>query len=256
MQECGEAMGQFVVTGGEATKLLQPIEESLDEVSGLVAMPVDVALREPMASGRNDGLSARGFDGRDQRIAVVSLVGNNRSGWDGCHEGRALRDIGDLAAGEDQSNRITQCIDRRMDLCGQPTPRSADRLIATVFFGAPAACWWARTTVESMNNSSKSASPLSASATRCQTPYISQRANRTYTECQLPNSAGKSRQGLPTRAVYRTASTNCRLSASRPLCLSACPATESQFATIAHRSTFVDPSLTSKFQNVNTNRLL
>lgn len=97
MQECGEAMGQFVVTGGEATKLLEPIEESLDEVSRLVAMPVDVALREPMASGRNDGLSARGFDGRDQRIAVVSLVGHNRSGWDGRHEGRALRDIGDLA---------------------------------------------------------------------------------------------------------------------------------------------------------------
>lgn len=144
MQEGVEAMGQFIVARGEATKLLEPIEESLDEVSRLVTMPVDFALREPIASGRNDRLGARGFDGLDQCIAVVSLVGNNRSGWNGRHEGCTLRDIGDLATGQDHSDRIAQCIDRRMDLCRQPTPRSTDRLTATVFLGAPAACWWAR----------------------------------------------------------------------------------------------------------------
>lgn len=77
-------------------------------------MPVDFALCEPIASGPNDGLTACGFDGFDRRVAVVSLVGNNRSCWNGCHDGSTLRDIGDLAASQDHSNRIAQCIDRRM----------------------------------------------------------------------------------------------------------------------------------------------
>lgn len=136
MQEGVEATSQFIVTRGEAAELLKSIEESLDEVSRLVTVPVDFALRKPIASGRDDGLSTRGFDGLDQRIAVISLVGNHRPGWDGRYEGSPLCDIGDLTAGQDHSDRIAQCIDRRMDLCGQPSPRSADRLIATVFFGA------------------------------------------------------------------------------------------------------------------------
>lgn len=43
MQESVEAMGQFIVPRGEAAKLLQSIEESLDEVSRLVTMPVGVS---------------------------------------------------------------------------------------------------------------------------------------------------------------------------------------------------------------------
>ncbi len=113
-------------------------------------------------------------------------------------------------------NRFDQGVDTGVDFFGQPTSRAVDRLIATVFLGVPADFWWVRTMVESMKSSSRSASPHRAWATRSQSPYVSQRAKRTYTECQLPNSTGKSRQGLPTRAVYCTASTNSRLSAAHP----------------------------------------
>ena len=68
----------------------------------------------------------------------------------------------------------------------------------------------------SINSSSRSAWSCKASATRCQTPYSSQRAKRIYTECQLPSSLGKSRHGQPVRARYRTASTKRRLSGARP----------------------------------------
>ena len=35
-----------------------------------------------------------------------------------------------------------------------------------------------------------------------------------YVVCQLPSSGGKSRQGAPARAIHKTASINCRLSAA------------------------------------------
>ena len=216
MQEGIESIGEFVVSGCDAAELLETIEKSLDEISRLVAMPVDTALGVAIASRRDDGLCSGGFDGVDQSIAVVPLVGDDRASGDCLNQGSTLRDIGHLASCQDQTNWVAKSIDTGMNFGGQPTSRSTDRLIATVFLGAPAACWWARTIVASMNSSSKSASLWRASATRCQTPYSSQRAKRTYTECQLPNSLGKSRQGDPVRARYRTASTKRRLSAARP----------------------------------------
>lgn len=163
-------MSEFVVAGGKLTELLEPIEESLNEVTCLVPLPVKLTRCQSIAAWGNHSLSPNGGDRFHARV----------------NPGR------------------------------QPAARPADRLIAPVFLGAPAECWWARTTVESMNSSSKSASPRRASATRAQTPPASQRAKRIYTECQLPNSRGRSCHALPTRAVYGTASTNNRLSAARP----------------------------------------
>jgi len=60
MQEGVESIGEFVVSRGDATKLLEAIEESLDEISRLVAMPVDLARGIPVASRRDDGLSTVG----------------------------------------------------------------------------------------------------------------------------------------------------------------------------------------------------
>ena len=40
---------------------------------------------------------------------------------------------------------------RRVDLRAQSSTRAPQSLVAAVFFGAPAACWWARTVVESIN---------------------------------------------------------------------------------------------------------
>lgn len=216
MQEGVESIGKFVVSGCDTAELLEAIEESLDEVSCLVAVPVDFAFGVAIASRRDDCCGAGGLDDVDQGIAVVTFVGDDSAGRDCLNQGSSLRDIGNLAGRQDQTNRIAQGIDTSMNLGGQPAPRATDRLIATVFLGAPAAYWWARTIVASMKSSSKSASPCSASATRCQTPYSSRRANRTYTECQLPNSLGKSRQGDPVRARYRTASTKRRLSTALP----------------------------------------
>ena len=216
MQKGIEVTSELLVSRSDAAKLLEAIEESFDKVSGLVTMPIDGALRDSIAPRGNNRLGAGFLNDADQLVTVVAFVGNDSTGIDVLNERSTLGDISDLASGENQPQRIAQRIDTGVNLSRQSAPRTTDRLIATVFFGAPAACWWARTIVASINSSSRSAWSCKASATRCQMPYSSQRAKRTYTECQLPSSLGKSRHGQPVRARYKTASTKRRLSAARP----------------------------------------
>lgn len=99
-----------------------------------------------------------------------------------------------------------------MYLGAQPPARTAKTLLS-LFFEAPAACWCARTMVLSRNTSSKSASSDSLAKMACQTPLSAQREKRLKTVFHGPNSAGRSRQGTPVRAIQRTDSTNKRLSA-------------------------------------------
>ena len=64
-------------------------------------------------------------------------------------------------------------------------------------FLAPAACWWARTMVESTIKYSKSGSSDIASKIRHQTPLRLQRLKRRNTLFQSPNASGRSRQESP-----------------------------------------------------------
>lgn len=141
MQEGVEATSELVVACGETAKLLEAIEESFDKVSCLVSLPVVLARPASVAAGRNDRLSTCGVKGLNKGIAVVPLIGDDRFGCDGLHQRGSLRDVGDMTAREDQPQRMAQGIDTGVDLGGQPAARPADRLIATVFLGAPAECW-------------------------------------------------------------------------------------------------------------------
>jgi len=147
MQKGVESVGEFVVSGCDTAELLETIEKSFDEVSRLVSMPVDFALGFSVAPWRDDGLGTGCLDGFDQSVAVVAFVGDDCTGGYRLDQGRALRNVSDLAGGQNQSNGIAQGVDARMNLGRQPASRTTDRLIATVFLGAPAACWWARTMV-------------------------------------------------------------------------------------------------------------
>ena len=96
-------------------------------------MPVDWVLIDSVAARRNIGNGVGGFDGFDQLIAVVAFVGGNGSGWNASNQRGTLGHIGDLSAGQYQTQRIAQGIDASMNFRRQSTARSTDRLIATVF---------------------------------------------------------------------------------------------------------------------------
>src|SRR5881394_2641714 len=79
-----------------------------------------------------------------------------------------------------------------MYLGAQAAARTADRLIFRPPFLAPAACWWARTMVESTIRYSKSGSSDIASNIRHQTPLMLHRLKRRNTLFQSPNASGRS----------------------------------------------------------------
>ena len=95
-------------------------------------------------------------------------------------EGFKLPAIVGVAGGQVEGDCAVFVERGRVDL-GAPAPtRAAQSLVAAVFFGAPAACGWARTVVESK---STPGAPAKGSAcrffqSRCQTPRASQRRKR------------------------------------------------------------------------------
>src|SRR5437588_10025740 len=118
-----------------------------------------------------------------------------------------LKDVVHLPARQDEANRVAKRVYARADLGAQAAARTPARLIFAPPF-APAACWWARTMVESMIRYSKSGFSTNAWKIRSQAPFLAQRRKRWKTLFQLPNSGGRSRQGAPARAIHSTASTN------------------------------------------------
>lgn len=50
MQESVETFGKLVVSGRKAAELLEAVEESLDEIARLVAVPINLARRVPIAA--------------------------------------------------------------------------------------------------------------------------------------------------------------------------------------------------------------
>jgi hypothetical protein len=58
--------------------------------------------------------------------------------------------FGDVACSQDEADRVAEGVDGNADLRAQAAARTPDRLIFTSSLLAPAACWCARTMVESM----------------------------------------------------------------------------------------------------------
>ena len=57
MNEGEERLGEFVVASGDTAKLLDPTEESLDEISTFVAVLVEFTLDATVAARRDNGLN-------------------------------------------------------------------------------------------------------------------------------------------------------------------------------------------------------
>jgi hypothetical protein len=109
-----------------------------------------------------------------------------------------------------------------VDFCAEPAAASPQGLgcLPAVFFGAPAAHGWARTTVLSRIRCSMSGSSTKWACICSQMPLSHQRAKRLYTLFHLPYAAGSKRHCAPLRMIHSTPSTNRRQPASCPIYMS------------------------------------
>ena len=163
----------LVVTRRDPAVLLQPGEEVLDPVPQFVQAPVRPARSQRPTPRRNDDPHLGLFQLRNHPVVgVVALVRDDRS----CrrNEPRKQRvgavQIGRLTGREVNRGRPSLRVTRRVDFSAQAPAAPPKALFLRAPFFAPAACWCARTMVESIIANSLLGQAARALKTRSQTP--------------------------------------------------------------------------------------
>src|ERR1700756_3039170 len=198
--------------------MLDFINESLDQIALAVSVFVVRDGLRSRAARWDHGLGAPFCGAGAKTIRVINHISQQLLEREPADQVFGLENVVRLPRGQDEADGIAKSIHADVDLRTQAAARMPDPLILAPPFFAPAACWCARTMVESMMRYSKSGNSINASKSRFQTPFFAHRRKRWNTLFQLPNSWGRSRHGAPARAIQSTASTNQRLSSPcRPL---------------------------------------
>ncbi len=136
-----EISGELVVARGDGAELLELTEEVLDQMARLVEFFVVRARCRAIAFGRDHRDLVGGGKRRDHPgIGVERLVGEQRIGGEVRQEGIGTLQIMRLPGGEQEFDRVAECVDQGVDLGAQPAFAAADRLVCAIFLGAPALC--------------------------------------------------------------------------------------------------------------------
>lgn len=127
-------MRELVVASGNATELLDAVEEVLDEISGAMQMLVQRALYAQIGTAWDGGLHGMLLQMRNDVVGIVSLVGRYACGLQLAVQRQGLRTVSCLAASQSKSREYAQPIDRCVNLGTQPT-RGRPRACSPFFFG-------------------------------------------------------------------------------------------------------------------------
>ena len=125
-----EIPGELVVSGGDASKVLEPAEAAFDDISAFVGAFVEAMDDDTVGFVWDHGLSTATNDFAAKVVAVIPFVGEERA--HGRRERQNIgcrRDIGILAWGQMQDDRPAERIAQRMDFCRAAPARAADCLV-------------------------------------------------------------------------------------------------------------------------------
>ena len=139
MDASEEVSGQFVVARGDGTKVLEFVEEALDEIALAIEGEVARHRRCPAGMRRNHWSDLPPGEEIDEAIGVIGLVADQGRRVVLCEQRLGANKIVGLSWREHQLHGIAQSIDERVNFGAQSAARAADRLRA-VFFAAPALC--------------------------------------------------------------------------------------------------------------------
>lgn len=136
-----EISGGFFVACRDASEMLEDVEKSFDQVAlaieGEITPASDLAIR----FRRDDGCDGAPFEGRDQCVCIIALVGEESFGFDLLDQCVGFLNIVNLAPGQTDRQRVAQRIDDGMDFCREAASRTTYGLVETPFLRAPALCW-------------------------------------------------------------------------------------------------------------------
>lgn len=125
-----EISGELVVSGGDATEVLEPTKAALDDVSAFIGSLVEGMDYDAVRFVGDDRLGAATYDFAAKVVAVIPFVAEERA--HGRRERQNIwrrRDIGILAWCQMQDDRPAERIAQRMDFCRAAASRAADCLI-------------------------------------------------------------------------------------------------------------------------------
>ena len=113
----------------------------------------------------------------DEMVGVISLVGDGAVGVDAVDQVVSEGNVVALAGRGDEADGKAESFGCGVDFGAQAAARPAQALgiRPPLTLRAPAACWWARTMVESIISHSRSASRASVSSMSSRTPISIQR---------------------------------------------------------------------------------
>ncbi len=130
--------------------MLEAVEAAFDAVALLVEFAVVGSGLFPVPSGREDSHGSEAFDLGDDLGRVVALVRDDRFSLLALEQSDGLGVLRGLFGGDAEGDRQSIFIGQQMDLGAQTssgTPQS--RVFGAPFLRPAAACWCARTMVES-----------------------------------------------------------------------------------------------------------
>ena len=112
-----EVPSGLLVSGGDRAKLLDLGEEVLDQMARRIKLSVIVARRGPVGPWRDDrGLTSGRQRLKYARVGVESLVGDQHISLHGGQQAVSPDQVVCLAAGQEEADRVTQCVDQGVDL--------------------------------------------------------------------------------------------------------------------------------------------
>ena len=135
-----ESLGEFVVTSGDGSEMLEHVEKTLNEIAFAVEGEIACARGFSVRFGWDDWGDRSIVEGGNEGVGVEGLVGDQSAGRDSFDQRFGASEIVILAGAEHHLDRIAESVDERVNLGRQSAAGSADGL-RTVFFWAPALCW-------------------------------------------------------------------------------------------------------------------
>jgi hypothetical protein len=148
--ECLEVLFEFFVSCGETAEVLEFGEASLDAVAFSVEFFVVGSLLPAVGFGGHDRDRSHSLDVIEDGLTVVALIGQYPLGLPFSEQLDGLGAVVDLASGDDKIYRQPQFVGQQVDLRCQTSSGTPQSLVRALFLRPVAACWWARTMVESI----------------------------------------------------------------------------------------------------------
>ena len=111
MNASEERLGEFVVASGDGPKMLERVEETLDEVAFAVEGEIARTRGFSVGFGWDDWDDRSIVEGGDEGVGVEGLVGDQSAGRDGFDQRFGAREIVILAGAEPHLDGIAKSVD-------------------------------------------------------------------------------------------------------------------------------------------------